>query len=52
MLIAILAVLTVLFWGGYVVVYFWEPIYGWLDNRWGPQHRKPKKQRSRRRMYD
>ena len=52
MLIPILiALLAVVFWTSYVVVYFWKEIYGWLDNRWGPQSR-PEKTKIKRRLYD
>ncbi len=51
MLILILIGLTILFWTGYVMVYFWEEIYGWFDNRWGPPSR-PEKTKMKRRFYD
>ena len=52
MLVAILIVLSLIFWTGYVVIYFWEGIYGWFDNRWGPKHRPVKVKRQKRRLYE
>ncbi len=52
MLIAITVLLTAIFWIGYVVVYFWEGIYSWFDNRFGPQSRPVVKRKVKRRFYD
>ncbi len=52
MLVPILIGLAVVFWTGYFVVYFWNEIYGWFDNRWGPPSRPPKKTKMKRRLYD
>lgn len=51
MLVAILVVLTLAGWVGFVAVYFWEDIFAWYDNRWGPPSRT-EKPRTRRRLYD
>ena len=52
MLIPILIALTVIFWVGYFLIYFWREIYVWFDNRWGPPSRKEKKPKLRRRFYE
>ncbi len=52
MLIALLIVLTAIFWVGYVAIYFWDEIYAWFDNRWGPKHRPVKVKRPRRGIYE
>ena len=52
MLVPILIALTVVFWVGFVSIYFRIEIYEWFDSRWGPQSRPVKSKRGKRRMYD
>ncbi|MBE7210219.1 MAG: hypothetical protein INR65_04305 [Gluconacetobacter diazotrophicus] len=38
MLIAIVVLLTVAFWGGMLLLYYKSELGQWLDNRFGPDH--------------
>ncbi len=55
MLIAILVVLTAIFWGGMGYLYFRPEITRWWDNRYGPDHKEEKPVSDKKkfwRLYD